>query len=892
MNKMHKKSLKFLNTPWIIGIAIIVSIIILPYPAIPKWHSGPRPLKADGRNAVNTLLLSQDFESLDDITAAGGSYGGVNLVPGKSGKGVKIDSSAAFLSYPTDGHFNIQKGTIEFWLAPLFDMYQPPSDTSGQVIFQFQWSANQNLAIILWKSTVGAGKQAGWALSIYFNHGKPDQKRYVGSLEPRQLSMCRPNVFSRIRLFWDLSLPGKTSYILLQVNDVYRPLVSCAPITPDTIMPGATMYLGNRSSKGQPAHAIFDSLRVWDTPLIPVSPFPQYFFNPAVPATIATFDALYANDGICSAHETHATQPADCPILAAGIAPGQNVVAFERPAFEWVLPNYVPVESEIKSTFAYKAPLGEYETVFFNIYSRIALSNMALNYTALTGPGTIAKSNLDLRVVYNWWQSSLDTGTVAEPLPVYAPELMLHSDIWDRVKQINPQLDPTIGQFKIPTLLRQDHVDTAMSAYTSKQFGLIIYIPPETTPGNYTGMVTITATQLSTPLIININFTVLPFALRDSGSIAMPWLSMDDIWYYAQSSRMKMDAWDIYKKTMQEMVKYGIYGVQHGCVNDYDNGHTNQTQYGNARVYGKISYLPYLKKKIQLSREAGMKMVCMYAGCREDTLHNEYTVDLVNLMKSYGYEPWLMGQDEFADAGSATWIYQCTKSKRIKEIGGKSFTNTVYAKTIAMDRGYTLTVPPYTVYTPEQTTLDGASYIIGDFHLQDMQGKRSAKLNKYETYYFQTRSLVANYERHWCGYFRYLTACNGPQPTWFVAFPSGWRDYPGRYSNYGVVYPAVDQKHKFQLIPTLHGCAMREGFKDDKYLATWKYYRDRVAAAHPMEVAASQTVINAILAHYREEFACAVNGGLRNSLAQFAADRTTIINEILTLKKLPAVEGG
>ncbi len=975
---MGKKILKFLKNPWTIKIAIILLIIIVPCHAMPKWHSGSRTLKTDGTKAIKALLLSQDFESLNDIVAAGGSYSGVSLLPGKSGNAVKLDSpSSACVTYPTAGHFNIQKGTIEFWMAPLWDTFVSPVDFTGQTILQFQWGTDQSLEIDIAKVPSSPKAKGLWALFTAFNYGKRDDRRLM-SWEPHQLMSFRPNKFNRIKLFWDFSLPntdgfslyyngpGKAtcsvtkndgvrivapginkvfsygsgyynlgqivkginampgfhatligdpaaqgfmvniaagvndinvpapgpvfqqynSYLLLETNDFYAPIVWCAPIVPQALMKGATIYLGNRWAKDRPAHAIFDSLRVWDTPLLPVSPFPQHFFNPADPASIATFDALYANDGFCSAHETHATQPADCPILSTDIAPGEDVIFFERPQFEWVLPNYVPKKPEIKTTFKYRVPLGEYETVFFNIYSRIDLNNMVINNTKLIGPDIIAKKHLDLRVVYNWWQNSLD-GTAATALPFYAPELMLHKDTIP-----NPQFDKTIGQFKIPTLVSQDHVDTAMQAYTAKQFSLTIYVPPGTPPGDYTGIASITADELKTPLFINLHFSVLPFTLRDSRSIAMPWLSLDDIWYYSRPSAMNLNYWLIYQKIMEEMTKYGIYGVQHCCVNDYDAGHKGNTLHGQAFVIAKMAYSDFIKKKVQLSQKAGMKMVCIYAGFRPATRNLEYTPELVALMQSYGFDPWLMGQDEFGVPGNVD--NQVGISARVKSIGGLILTNTVYKNAVLLDGGYTTTtLTPNIAYTPAQTTLDGVSYIIGDGHLSDMMSGRMPKTaGRYETYYFQTRTLYPNYERYWCGYFRYLTGCNGPQPTWFVANADNWTDFIRRnLSAYGVVYPALDQNHNFQLIPTLHGCAMREGFKDDKYLATWKYYRDRAAKTHPREVSDSQAVVDGILARYCDKFPYTANAGFRNSMAQFAADRDAIINEILALIKLQSDPG-
>jgi hypothetical protein len=74
--------------------------------------------------------------------------------------------------------------------------------------------------------------------------------------------------------------------------------------------------------------------------------------------------------------------------------------------------------------------------------------------------------------------------------------------------------------------------------------------------------------------------------------------------------------------------------------------------------------------------------------------------------------------------------------------------------------------------------------------------------------------------------------------------------------------------------------AAREGIKDGKYLATWKYYKDEVANKNPALAQQSETVVNNILEHYRDRVPTTNTGLYRNSMAQYEADRKAIIKEI------------
>ena len=81
-------------------------------------------------------------------------------------------------------------------------------------------------------------------------------------------------------------------------------------------------------------------------------------------------------------------------------------------------------------------------------------------------------------------------------------------------------------------------------------------------------------------------------------------------------------------------------------------------------------------------------------------------------------------------------------------------------------------------------------------------------------------------------------------------------------------------------MPTFQWEAAREGIEDGKYLATWKYYQIEAAKINPELAKESQEIVNNLLDHYRDRFVTTDTADYRISMAQYAADRKTIIHEI------------
>jgi hypothetical protein len=228
------------------------------------------------------------------------------------------------------------------------------------------------------------------------------------------------------------------------------------------------------------------------------------------------------------------------------------------------------------------------------------------------------------------------------------------------------------------------------------------------------------------------------------------------------------------------------------------------------------------------------------------------------------------------------------KSKHIHEVGGKVAAATIKAASEALDAPNTSEHPNavYSSFPPEtHEPLDWAIYPVGEKYYTDkMSGKAYKNPKKIETCYWQCRDAQTN--RYLCGYFLWLTDLDGISIHLYRAGGSkgqfyndfDWTGPTRRFRPYVLAYPSVEGP-----VPTMQWEAAREGIKDGKYLATWKFYRDQAAAKNPPLARRSEEVVNQILAHYKDNVLTTNSAAYRNSMAQYEADRQIIIKEITNL---------
>jgi len=831
--------------------------------------------KAEWDTAVKPIF-SESFHSFDSIKANGGTYDDITLVKGRSGAGVLIQGRGK-LVYPAASHINFSRGTIEFWLKPnwdgRFDLGTPKYLVTIYDGTNFQTSPHTlTIPIIAYSAKHNQRIQNIFTPAFGYRGNK---SCFLQSAEPFTVMKWQPGEWHKVTLFWDFTLPDNAdgthnSYLVAKLDDTYTPCKKVAPMGADGFAPDGKIILGQHQSPGYPAEAVIAELKIYDRSLLPVVPFPEYQFNPANPDSMAPFLKLFANDGFCENFKTYNAQPADCPKLSDAIKPDQNVLFFQRPAFEQVFENYVPQSTEINNQFNYQAPPGEFETIFFNVYSRLDLNNVVVTCSDFQGPkGTIPKANLDLRVVKNWFQAGRGPGTVAEPLPVYVPELLLHND------QIPLDTDPTLSQFKVPSLPLLDHVETKIRRYTSRQFAMIVKVPEGTPAGVYSSTITLSSPNISSQMI-TLNLEVLPFALRDTDKIYALTYSLDPDTFYAK--RMGLDVFNIMKNDLADMRNHGFNGIVLCDVND-----------GPAyRNYGSLPFLEVEKRKIDAAALAGLKRIVIYTGTRPATMSQEITPQLRDLMLSRGFEPWFFGVDEFGDNKSPYGDHQKTtiqeqidKSRLIHSLGAKVICATDENGSDRLDNPHDNVYASFPAGTYEP--LDGVIHIICDdkYFTDLMAGRVKKNPKKFESYYWQNRDENPQTNRYYYGYFLWNTGLDGAYPTVYKAIAYNefnWKDPKRRFRACGTTYASVQGP-----VPTFEWEATREGIKDGKFLATWEYYKDKAAKINPVLAHQSEETIDNILEHYRDRFPTTNPALYRNSMAQYEADRKTIINEITKL---------
>jgi hypothetical protein len=801
-------------------------------------------------------IFYESFDSFSSIKANGGTYSNITLEKGKSGKGVLIQGKGN-LVFPAQNHFNFQKGTIEFWIKPNWDGRY--NLHSSKYLLKIIWGNTQSLSVPILALRPPTRIQN--LMRPQFSDRGTYGRRVI-SKEPVTIMQWKPGEWHKVMIFWDFSIPddpvkGHQSYLVAKVDDTFTQYKKVAPVAPEPMDPHARIIIGQYNVLGRyPADAVIDELKIYDTSRLPVLPFPEYQFNPFHPKSEATFRKLFAKDGFCSNFETHSSDPADCPKLSDGIHPGEKVLFFQRPAFEPVYENYVPQEVEIHTQLNYQAPKGEYETIFFNVYSRINLNKVKVTYTEFQGThGTIPKTNLDLRVVKNWFQAAQGKSTIADQLPVYVPGLLLHND------QIPLETDKTLSRSKVPSLPILDHVETKIAQHTSRQFAMIIRVPQNAAPGAYLATVTLKAAGLPAQKLM-LKLEVLPFALRDTGKIYCIWYALDVDRFYA--AKMGLDVFEILKRDLADIKKHGFNSIIFYSFNDAYN-------------YKPLSALDVETQKIKAARQAGFKRAVIYTGARPARLMQDITPALKAMMVRYGFVPWFYGVDE---VGLKQLDEQIKKSMHIHLLGGKVVTTTSKPTSDALDDPNS---PVYRSF-PKGTyePLDWVIYPYWTKYAFDLMAGRAHKNpKKIETYYWQCRDFRSN--RYLFGYFLWITGLDGASIHVYRGAGSKGQFYndfdwtgPKRRKRFEILAaPSVEGP-----VPTFQWEAAREGIQDGKYLATWKYYQIKTAKINPELARQSEKTVINLLDHYRDRFVTTNMADYRISMAQYAADRKTIIHEI------------
>ena len=194
----------------------------------------------------------------------------------------------------------------------------------------------------------------------------------------------------------------------------------------------------------------------------------------------------------------------------------------------YVLPSTVIAAGYLGSSISMSACPGEYESASFVVRPNESIGALTVTASALTGPGTIDASCVDIRLVKVWWRAKglradrdwyrYDTSSrlLAPELLVKDADLVLRGD--ERgISDQNNYLKTTGGSYvKVDDIgsvsaIKDSTALTSVTipAGTNQQFWVTVQVPASAAAGNYTGSI-----SLGNLGSISVTLTVLPFSLQ------------------------------------------------------------------------------------------------------------------------------------------------------------------------------------------------------------------------------------------------------------------------------------------------------------------------------------------------------------------------------------------
>lgn len=752
------------------------------------------------------LSFYESFDSFTSMNANGAIYSGITLDTGINGSSA-IFSTGASLAYPAVGNIDINKGSINFSFKP-------------------NWNGDDNKPYYLldWQGTDARFRIFKWYnASIdknYFvfriDHVDGSQREVTTSAEePEVISKWLAGEWHNIEIIWDFTVQQQYIGLILDGNH--------SKITQSTWELGAlseTFNIGSQASSATSANGAFDDLRVYR----------DSNFDPADPVT--SYMELTRNNGVWDSHETIHNSPLDAPVLDATVQPGEDYVLYQKKPFDAVYDGTVPTAESIGNVFSYRAAQNEYEALFFNLYSRVELTDMQVDFSDFVGTsGVLAKSGAQIRVVKNWFQAGSEaTKTV---FPVYTPELMVSDD-----RVLLEGLPWTHDQLPSLPVLPQAHADVASG--TSKQFAIVLSIPDGTAPGIYTSTVTFTPENRPSKSI-TLDVEVLPISLQSA--------ERDYVVYHRGRTDIATytDYTQNYQLEIEDISAHGFNGM---------------TLYGGDT--------DFQADKLGMVYSAGITGTAIFMP--------PFSQNNMDLMTAYGYEPYFYGQDE--PNNLERMISSHLPHSIVTHAAGAKIVTAIQIPW--RDR---LKDPNDEIYSsfPDGTLepLDFSNLSRGGGGLEYFHNLVDGLVasQERETYYWQILAEDPRVNRFMAGYFLWNTGLDGVFPYVYQHVNNNpYDDFDiwsntANYRDHLVTYPSQQGP-----VPTVQWEALREGIDDVRYLEAWKRLQNQVAVYDPQQAQTSELVIKDALAKYNR-----YTQRLILPVSDFSDDRDIIISQILLL---------
>ncbi len=473
-----------------------------------------------------------------------------------------------------------------------------------------------------------------------------------------------------------------------------------------------------------------------------------------------------------------------------------------------ILPNSTIPPSFISDTISLRASPGEFTPASFVIRSNEDIESVTIEVNNLTGSnGEIQSTNIDLRTVKCWYQGSYgsDTSGYLVRGRYLTPELLLKDDSlvyvegeeWANYDVSNPNgknylkvegsyidisesstftssIKPTISERPIADATTLQPV--TLKQNMNKQFWVTIYIPPETQPGNYTGI--ITARDGNTILSkIYLLVEVLPITLLEPNLE----YSLCYTGYYSSEATISP-----YKKTIEQLT------VE--MQNMYDHRITNPAMMSKETERLSILY--------PVRQQVGMDNSNFY--CYSLAFNNIGDLDLIkSTLAPYGVrDVFFYGPDEEPISDPVS----IAQMNAIHDAGGQIFA--AQSKSEAADVAHILDVA-IVVYEPDP---DLAALYHSYGH---------------KIYSYGNPQVVPEYPRTFRQNYGLLLWQNDYDGVMDYAYQANWGDiwndfdlpedtaYWGEYRDHVFAYPTMNG-----VIDTIQWEGFREGVDDIRYLTT------------------------------------------------------------------------